>query len=150
MIIFLIISVLQVAGIVGRADLVCALSFLMAFLCYVRACHAGKFKKTVIFSRFLGSAGSTQTGESFSYPYFPLGYHCQWCLSVAASVSILVNMISHQKCCQPDKIHTRYTSSHAFNTVTFCKRPWVVNHFDYCSPGVRTTNIDVYTNRNYS
>ena len=35
--------VLQVSANVGRADLLCALLFLLSFLSYVKGCAAGKF-----------------------------------------------------------------------------------------------------------
>ena len=41
------IDVLQVAGIVGRADLLCALCFILSFLCYIRSCCQGTYTCTV-------------------------------------------------------------------------------------------------------
>ena len=34
---------LQVAGVVGRADLLCALLFILSFLMYVKSCAKGMF-----------------------------------------------------------------------------------------------------------
>ena len=35
--------IIQVAGVVGRAELFCALYFFLSFLTYVHSCHTGKF-----------------------------------------------------------------------------------------------------------